>query len=75
MDRSEKEPDLRQIGESIKEIVPWFFKNFNPLPSIAYAKLHGWPVNEDGTIETPGMGRVASSDLVEIHELEELYKR
>jgi hypothetical protein len=46
-----------------------------PFPDRTYAEKVGWTVNEDGTIETPGLGRVPSRELCEVRELEELHKR
>jgi len=39
------------------------FANFCPFPSKDYAKQAGWPINEDGSITTPGVGRVPSREL------------
>jgi len=57
-----------------KEIIHMMFSNWNPYPSKAYCESVGWLVNADGTIETPGLGRVPTSDLCEVKELEKLYE-
>ena len=62
--------DLKRIGETIKMM----FANWCPVPDKAYARLVGWTVNEDGTIDTPGLGRVPSRELCEEKELEQLYE-
>ena len=62
--------DLIRIGETIKMM----FANWCPFPDKAYARLVGWTVNEDGTIDTPGLGRVPSRELCEEKELEQLYE-
>ena len=58
-------PSLGQIGESMQELISMMFANWCPFPDVAYAKSVGWPVNEDGTITTPGVGRVPSRELCE----------
>jgi hypothetical protein len=69
------DPDqLRRIGEGIKKLLPLIFLNYNPMPDKDYARKVGWPVNEDGTIDTPGMGRVPSRELCEEKQLEKLYE-
>lgn len=69
-----KRPNLKQIGEAIIELIPMMFANWCPFPDKAYARLVGWTVNEDETIDTPGLGRVPSRELCEERELEQLYE-
>jgi hypothetical protein len=65
-------PSLERIGKSMLEIIPMLFDNWCPFPDVAYAKSVGWPVNEDGTITTPGMGRVPSRELCEESRIENM---
>jgi hypothetical protein len=69
-----EKPNLREIGESMLRIIPMMLANYNPFPDTAYARKVGWPVNEDGTIETPGLGRVPSRELCEEKEIEKMYE-
>jgi hypothetical protein len=66
----------KRINESgvCKDLIKAMFADWCPFPDKAYAKLVGWPVNEDGTIDTPGLGRVPSRELCEEKELEQLYE-
>jgi hypothetical protein len=50
------------------------FANWCPYPDEAYARKVGWPVNTDGTITTPGIGRVPSRELIEVDKLERMFK-
>jgi hypothetical protein len=50
------------------------FANWCPYPDEAYARKVGWPVNTDGTITTPGIGRVPSRELIEVDKLERVFK-
>jgi hypothetical protein len=50
------------------------FANWNPFPDRAYCEKVGWPVNPDGTVETPGLGRVPTRELCEVKELEQMYE-
>jgi hypothetical protein len=66
------QPDLRKLGFSIQKLIPILFENWCPFPDIAYAKMVGWLVLEDGTIETPGVGRVPSRELCEEADIKRL---
>jgi len=57
------------------ELIKLMFANWNPYPSKDYCEKVGWQVNSDGTVDTPGLGRVPTSDLCEIKELEELFRK
>jgi hypothetical protein len=61
-------------GAAFKEVLELLFRNWNPFPDKDYARKVGWPVNEDGTITTTGVGRVPSRELCEEKEIEKLYE-
>lgn len=61
------------------DIIKMMFAHWNPFPPKDYCERMGWPVHTDGTVDTPGMGRVPTYELVEeadkeVEELERLYK-
>lgn len=68
---SREQPDLKKIGD-MSNIIKMMFSNWNPMPDVAYAKLVGWPVHEDGTITTGNGWRVPSRELCEEHDIQKM---
>lgn len=57
------------------DLIKAMFANWNQFPDKAYCERVGWHVNEDGTVNTPGLGLVPTRELCEVRELEAIYHK
>ena len=74
LNKAELEEVARIYPRIDTDLIKMMFANWNPFPDKAYCEKVGWHVNADGTVDTPGLGRVPTRDLCEVKELEQSFE-